>query len=202
MSSELIDHNPMLKKPILLTLSICADLDGASRLLIEERAGESWEASFTHAPASVIDALIRSEYVTEQITVDGVAYNGTLEEAYRDDGVPDDAEVDALLGITESGKAVIASYAPEKTLAELIDSRPAYVTVFNAVLSACDSSDGASRDALEAVIDATISGNAISAADGGKIYPQYFLDALETAGGISWNGAWRTTEAGRAAINS
>ena len=30
------------------------------------------------------------------------------------------------------------------------------------------------------------------------VYPQYFFDALETAGGIEWrDGAWRITEAGR-----
>ena len=39
-----------------------------------------------------------------------------------------------------------------------------------------------------------------TAADGKKVYPQYFLDALECAGGIAWDGAWRTTDAGRAAL--
>ena len=30
-----------------------------------------------------------------------------------------------------------------------------------------------------------------------QIYPGYFISKLETVDGISWDGAWRTTEAGQ-----
>ena len=35
-----------------------------------------------------------------------------------------------------------------------------------------------------------------------RIYPEYFISKLETIGGLSWDGAWRTTEAGARILES
>ena len=93
-------------------------------------------------------------------------------------------------------------YAPEATLAALLSGKPRYESVFRAVLRAASTPEGADRAQLEFVIDSAISRGSIAGEDGQKIYPQYFLDALETAGGIAWDGAWHITAAGKAAIES
>ena len=201
MPSKLMDHNPSWRKPVLAVLPLCADRP-CGRATVEDAAAKAWDPAYPQVPSSVIDALVREGYLNEQITVDGSAYGGTLEDAYRDDSVSDDADVDALLSITEAGRRVIEEYSPEATLAALFADRPRYGDVFRAILRAADTADGASRPQLEFVIDSALSRGSITAEDGQKIYPQYFLDALETAGGIAWDGAWRITPQGEAMLES
>lgn len=201
MASKLIDHNPMLKKPILTALPVCIEHDGASRAVVEDALGEAWSASFTQSPASVVDALVRTGYLTEQITVDGAPYAGTLEDAYMDDSVSLDADVDAVLTVTESGRALVDEYAPEATLAQLFSDRERYIPVFKSALRASSAAQGATREAIEGAIDAAVAERGITGGGGQKIYAQYFIDALETAGGIEWDGTWYATSAGCAAID-
>lgn len=202
MANKLVDRNPMLKKPILTLLPICEQHDGESRAIIEDEAAAAWSPSFKQVPASVIDALVRAGCLVEQITVDGQPYGGTLEDAYFDEEVDAEAEVDSLLSITDDGRAVMTDYAPQATLAALLQQRPHYKRVFQAAVQACTIPEGISRSGIEQAIDQAISEESLCATNGGKIYPQYFIDALETAGGIEWDGAWRATETGRSMLAS
>ncbi len=201
MASKLIDHNPILKKPVLTALHVCIEHDGASRAAVETALNEAWSAAFTQTPSSVVNALVRTGYLTEQITVDGAPYAGTLEDAYRDDAVALDANVDAVLTVTASGRALVEDYAPAVTLARLFSKRARYVPVFKSALEACCAAGGATRENIEKAIDASIAGHGIVGDEGQRIYAQYFIDALETAGGIEWDGVWQATDAGRAAID-
>lgn len=114
-----------------------------------------------------------------------------------DESLLDDAQVEVRLTLTEKGEDLRDAYAPGATMHAPHEDRPGYGEVFNAILWACSSEDGASRDDIEAQITELepLQPNA----QGHKtVYPQYFFDALETAGGIEWrDGAWRITEAGR-----
>lgn len=194
MDEDIIKHNPMLKEPILAVLALAEE--AGDRTTLEATALQAWRPSFPQAPAAVIDTLVRRGLISQQSYVNGEPYEGTLEDMQLDESVPDDATAEVRVAVTEAGRALAAAYDPARTLAALFGERPRYAEVFSAVLAACASDTGASREAVEAVVEAA----APVADNGKKVYPQYFLDALECAGGIVWDGAWRTTEAGRAAL--
>ena len=202
MASKFIEHNPALKKPALAVLQVVSENDGAGRASVESAAAAAWKPAYRLAPSAVVDALVREGLLHEQITVDGQPYDGTLEDVYRDDSVADTAEVDAVISLPEAGAKLLQQYAPAATLAALRDDRPAYAPVFQAALEACAAEGGATREQLEAAIEGAIAQHGITGANGQKVYPQYFIDALETAGGLEWNGAWHTTEAGMQAKES
>jgi hypothetical protein len=196
MANKLIDSNPKLKKPALVLLDVCARQDSESRAIIEDAAAQTWPAAARQSVASVLDALVRSGCLSEQITIDGCPYDGTLEDVYRDDTVDLDANVDAIISITAEGLNAIEDYKPESTLSTLLSEKHEYETVFLAALDACCSEGGASRNSLEDAIEAAVRSGGVTASGGGRIYPQYFIDALESAGGIEWDGSWRITSAG------
>lgn len=192
MGADLIAHNPLLKKPVLEVLALADEV--ADRTALEAVAREGWQPSYPQSPAAVIDMLVRAGALAEQSFVNGEPYAGTLADMQLDESVPDDAVVEVRIGATETGRALAAAYDPARTLRELFADRPAYENIFRAVLAACATDAGADRATVEAVIEAQPTPAAK------KVYPQYFIDALESAGGIVWNGAWRLTETGRALI--
>ena len=156
-----------------------------------------WRESYSQAPATIIESLLRNGALAEQIVVDGQVYDGTLEDIQRDESVPLEAEVSDGISITEAGRDLAASLDPDFTMRALLADRPHYRDVFARVISVCAAADGASREAVEQAVEQD--GNVVSP-DGKRVYPQYFMDALETAGGIVWDGAWRATQAGLRAI--
>lgn len=196
MGEDIIKHNPMLKEPILTVLALAEE--AGDRATLEATALQVWEPFFSQAPAAVIDTLVRHGFLSQQSYVNGEPYEGTLEDMQLDESVPDDAVAEVRLAVTEVGRALAAAYDPASTLASLFGERPRYADAFSAILDAASADEGASREAIEAIVEAA----APTAADGKKVYPQYFLDALECAGGIAWDGAWRTTDAGRATTAS
>lgn len=102
-----------------------------------------------------------------------------------------DQPVDYLLRTTDLGRSALEEFEPTKRFAELIADEPAgYRSAYDAVLALCEK--GASKSAIEAALaghEALFNPK--------QIYPGYFISKLETVDGISWNGVWRTTEAGR-----
>ena len=85
----------------------------------------------------------------------------------------------------------LAEFEPTTRFAELLAGEPAgYADAYGCVLACCET--GASK----AVIERALAGHeALSHPK--QIYPGYFISKLETVDGISWDGVWRTTEAGR-----
>ena len=61
---------------------------------------------------------------------------------------------------------------------------------------------GTSRDALEAALSQLPALAVDPETKQRSVYPQYFIDALESAGGIEWAGAWHTTQAGKTLLDS
>ena len=184
MAIDLVEHNPMLKKPVACVLALFAEIETLDRATVEYQAGEAWSESYSQAPATVIEILVRNGALVEQLTVDGQPYDGTLEDIQRDESIPLEADV-------------AASIDPDFTMRQLLAARPHYREVFARVLNVCAADAGATRQAVEEAVEAQ--GNVMSP-EGKRVYPQFFMDALETAGGIEWDGAWRTTDAGRRAI--
>ena len=195
---DLIKDNPHLKKPVMVLLGFFEQVgDSQTRDELISAAQEKWHAAFGRTPAAVVDILVRRHCLAEQVFIDGKQYEGTLEDAQTDESLADDAQVEVRLALTEKGEALCDRYAPGATMHALYEDRPGYEEVFNAMLWACSGEDGATREDLEAQINELppLQPNE----QGHKtVYPQYFFDALENAGGIEWrDGVWKITEAGR-----
>ena len=198
--ADIIAANPRLKRPILKVLSIVGASVEADRAGVEGEAAEAWEGSYSQSPSTVVDILVRNGAIVERVLVNGEPYAGTLEDVQLDDNVPDDAVAVERLALTEKGVGLMERYAPASTLGALFASRPQYADVFQAVLWACDDERGCQRADLEAQLMAMPQLGRDPQTGRTSVYPQYFIDALETAGGIAWDGAWHTTAAGKAMI--
>lgn len=102
-----------------------------------------------------------------------------------------DQPVDYLLHTTEAGRAALDEFEPTKRFSELLAVEPdGYGDAYGRVLALCET--GASKAAIE---EALAGHPALSFPK--QIYSGYFISKLETVDGISWDGAWRTTEAGQ-----
>ncbi len=201
MTINLIEHNPLLKKPVLALLALCDQHPEADRSFIENAADELWEASYSQSPAVVVDILVRSGALEEQVLADGQPYEGTIQDMQLDPEIADDVVAQALLSVTPEGADLLESYAAENTLHALLAEKPQYEAAFQTVLAACAVEGGCARADLEQALGKLPQLQPDPHTKQTAVYPQFFIDALETAGGIAWDGAWRTTEAGRAAVS-
>lgn len=199
MTATIIDHNPALKKPIMAVLSLCQGAC-ANRLEVEAAAAEVWSDAYRLSPMATIDALIRKGAMMESVLLNGEPYDGSLEDMQLDENVPDDAVVESNITVTEAGAQLLMQYAPDETLRLLFSSHPHYADVYAVALRACSVEGGASREALEAAINTMPALKPDPETKQTKVYPQYFIDALETAGGIEWKASWLITEEGRRAL--
>ncbi len=198
MEHDLINTNPHLKKPVLAILGLLEEGTPRRRDDLEHEAQKSWDPAYRHNPAAVVDILVRNGALLEQAYVNGEPYEGTLEDAQGDASLPDDAEAWTCASLSPEGTALRDRYAPDATVRALFEERPYYADVFRAALWACSAEDGCTRADLEAQIGA-LSPTKDGEPGGAKVYPQYFIDALESAGAIAWQaGAWHATESGLA----
>lgn len=198
MAIDLIRHNPLMKKPLIAVLAVCAQNPGIGRAALDAEARSRFGAAFSrYAPLDMVDVLVRNGALAEEVLVDGRPYAGTLEDVSTDASVEEGAAVESRLSITAAGEELAGEYAAARQLEALFADRPAYAGIYRSMLAACCAPDGCTRAQLEAVIDADPLLQEGSREGGQRIYPQYFIDALECAGGIAWDGAWRTTAEGR-----
>ena len=197
MSVELIEHNPTFKKPCMLLLSTCASDDIKNRTQLLDAVVDSWEKSWRHTPDAMISILVANKALLEAITVDGEPYQGTLEDIQLDLDIDENAQVTSTLTVTELGQQILTDYAPKNTLNQLLDEKSKYGDVFQVALAACNKEDGCSLSDLEAAINSMPALQPDPKDRQTKVYAQFFIDALESAGAIEWKGAWRTTAAGK-----
>ena len=202
MASKLIDHNPLLKKPVLTALSILHEQGGMDRAALEAAAQQQWSEQCRQNVPAIIDTVVRAHLATETLFVDGAPYEGTLEDMQTDTSLEEGVEVSSTISLAQAGCDVLVDYAPDATLAALVAERPQYHDAYLAVLSACAADGGATRDALEATLNELPALAIDHETKQRSVYPQYFIDALEAAGGIEWSGLWRTTPAGKTLIDA
>ena len=197
MAIDLIEHNPQLKKPVARVLAIAEECPSCDRRDMESRVEACWDDAFPQTPGAVVDVLVRAGVFVEEIFVEGALYNGTLESIQLDESIPLDANVEVRLTLTDEGRALSRSIDPTRMVAELLSERPHYRNVFARVIGVCSRDGGASLPEVEAVIEKQ---GAVQSPSGDRVYPQYFIDALESAGAIEWSGSWRATSVGVAAL--
>lgn len=202
MAIDLIEHNPLLKHSVLYILDSVRNDPEASRVEIEARAQAVFEGqtSFPQTPTTIVDILLRNGALTETIIVNGEPYDGSLEDIQMDTEIEDDAVIEQYLSLADIGSELLVEYGGDKKLRELFASKPQYTDVFTKILEACVTPEGCSRAELEQIIDAMPQ---LAPDERGQknIYPQYFIDSLETVDGIVWQGSWHTTETGRTVMS-
>lgn len=199
MTIELVNHNPAMKKPVACILGFFASEPVRQRTEVETEAAQAWQDDFCQPVGTMVDVLVRNHALIEEVLVDGEPYEGTLEDLQKDESVPLEAEFEDRLTLTQAGHELAESIDPDFTMKELINERPHYKTIYTRVLNLCSAEAGASRETLEAVVEQD---GRVNNPEGKRVYPQYFLDALESAGGIEWNGAWHTTAAGKRVLKA
>lgn len=203
MPIELIEHNPLLKGPLLEVLRLVEKNPLAPRTEIEDSADFSNIASsLKQTPATIVDILLRNEALEESVYVNGELYELSMQDIQTDESVDDDAEIEQYLSLTDIGSELIDEYGGNKKLYELLADKPQYADVYIKMIETCNDPSGCSRSDLEQAIN-TLPPLMPDPATGIKaIYPQYFIDSLETAGGIVWRDSWYTTDAGRELITN
>lgn len=95
---------------------------------------------------------------------------------------------------TEVGREALASSCPSDRLRQLLIEEPAYKEIYQQLLEFCMAPK--STPDIEDLL------RAHPMLENPKVYPNYLIDRLETAGGLEWTGQWLTTEAGKLFIQS
>ena len=110
----------------------------------------------------------------------------------------DDLVADFAVETSEAGAAAAERMRPERRLEELLDREPQRSGALLDVLTFCQEphSLGQIADFLEqgGFLDN------LRAATGQPLQPSFFVDMLERAGVIEWQGSWRITAGGRFAL--
>jgi hypothetical protein len=208
MTTVLMEHNPLLRRPLLAVLELSRRLADTERGYVEREAAKSIEAQGQRMPqtaATLVDILVRNGALTELVLVDGRPYAGSYQDLRLDGGVSEDREVERLVSITARGEDMLDEYSDSNRLARLLREKPHYLTTYINVLNACliASETGCSRAELEGVIEAQLEQadpQPKQSSGARRVYPQFFLDSLEQVGGIVWRGSWQITEVGKAAV--
>lgn len=96
---------------------------------------------------------------------------------------------DDLWETTEAGWAALEKNDPVQRLRHLAAEEPQNIDTYRLILDFCQTPR--SREEIEALVYRE--GNLSDP----KVYPSYYIDRLEAAGGLEWTGRWVTTEPGR-----
>lgn len=197
-STDIISHNPLLKRPLLALLSIAEQNPNAERSVIEGLAATKHESLFKRqTPTTIVDILIRNNALLIHLLVDGEPYQGTLGDLQTDTTVNDDATLEQRVDLTDTGKNLLTTYSEGIRIRKLFREKPHYVAVFKKVLELCEADSGCSRAELEQSLQSMPELTPHLANGAKTLYPQYFIAALEEVDGITWQGTWKTTETGR-----
>jgi hypothetical protein len=99
-----------------------------------------------------------------------------------------------LWSTTEAGREALACNSPSDRLGRLLQEEPTYKEIYQQLLEFCLLAKSTSE------IEDLLRANPVL--ENPKIYPNYLIGRLETAGGLEWTGQWLTTEAGKLFLQS
>ncbi len=111
----------------------------------------------------------------------------------------DDLVADFALETTAAGADAAEAMSPERRLDALLQKAPERERAFAEVLAFCEE-PRAFKDVQDFLEQAGVLGS-LRAANGRPLQASFFVDMLERAGGLEWDGAWHVTEAGRALLD-
>lgn len=149
-------------------------------------------------------ALVRSLVVAGGLAQ--ASYDATgavLDDARRAElaaqGLDDDAvaalAVRRTVTTTPAGRAAVALLDPERRIAACMNAGPARRDAFVRLLEHCRKPR--SLDSVKRLLDEHPALEPSAHSGGQRLHAVYFIDRLNEAGGLAWDGAWVTTEAGK-----
>lgn len=169
------------------TLALCAVLAVCERRMPYRDA----EALIDERPE--LNLSTQNAHALLRIMVDcgGVEAVEVPEPAYAPGEEKQDRPIDYTVQTTAAGRAALAQFEPTKRFADMLRDEPAtYAQAYAAALALCE--DGATKAAIERALEGDP-----ALGDPKQVYPSYFISKLETVGGLTWDGSWKTTDAGR-----
>ena len=187
-------RQPLHREILYRTLAFCE----TGRLLREvEEEIESYP-EFQHAVqdqyhlALVLERAGGLERI--ELDEDGEVVTADRKAGLSEDEV-DDLVYDVRFETTELGREFVSRHTPKARLEELLDLVPARRSTYVEVLEFCE--EPRSYDEVKKLLEGR---DVLHAGEDGTrqpIQPSVFLDKLERAGAVVWDGAWRLTEGGK-----
>ena len=92
---------------------------------------------------------------------------------------------------TDEGRAYYAAYQPLEQIRQVFAAEPHYKEIFTTVLNLCSVEGGTQVKAVGDVVDDD------PLVQKPRRYAMYFIDKLERAGALDWQGSWVITDAGK-----
>ena len=92
---------------------------------------------------------------------------------------------------TAAGMELLASHDPQADITRLLENDGDYIDIYLRVLDLCSDEGGATTPELSAAVDKD------PLVQSPHLFVQHFVERLEKAGAVRWDGRWRITDAGR-----
>ena len=143
------------------------------------------EAPAAEEPAEAVESAVDPAAETDAVDEDAVV-SIELEGAYLEAEEPEAARYQAH----EEALAIVDADDPLLAFAQLVDTKPQYVPLFERVLVACAEEAGATKKVIDALIDKD------PVCKSPRVFSGYFVDKLEAAGAIEFSDAWHITPVG------
>lgn len=97
---------------------------------------------------------------------------------------------------TADGLAAVAQENPAARFASFMEENAVYAPIFRTVLEACETEGGATKRQIDQLVDHD------PLCQEPRRFSGYFIDKLEEADAIVFEGTWRITDAGRALLDA
>lgn len=195
---HLLGGAPLHREIYLRLLNFCKErrLLGEAEAVVERAPGFS---TLAQSPYRLIRDLV-DEGGLDWIDLDanGVAVSPERTVGLSADQI-DDLVADFALETTAAGADAAEAMSPERRLDALFQKAPERGRAFAEVLAFCEE-PRAFKDVRDFLEQVGVLGS-LRAANGRPLQASFFVDMLERAGGLEWDGAWHVTEAGRALLD-
>lgn len=198
-----IERDPSCKAAVEEILRACDD-GHIEEVGLIERVEETLRASGNlpiQPLSSIIEMLVHGGALEEAVEVDGVPYEGSVEDIYEDETISDESVSLIYESTTEVGRIVAAALSPRSLAVALFEAEPDLTEGFLVVLAECDVPSGKTTKQLEEALDAKGLMHRDERTNVPTMYPSMYANMLKDAGCIEWSHAWITTDAGRAALD-
>lgn len=164
---------------------VCANLvrAGALEIIPDEAANAEAAASTAGGAAGTGEAAEAPAF-------------GIAAEEFADGGAAPVGESPAFsYGATAAGLAAVDARDPEGDRLRFLEEGERYLPVYRLVLEMCGDADGATKKAIDGVVDHH------PLCRDPRRYSGFFVKGLESIDAIAFDGAWKTTEVGRSLLD-